>query len=276
MREIVGANQLFKKVPSWCKITVAYGVMAGVSAVIATTVSIPSTAAALDLSPLTNTVSNVLNKPLNSLPVVGPSVAKTTDTLLDTTVPSTVNSLTQDLPEPVNKTLDTTVKKLNVPVKQVTDTTQPLTSSPGLLPVLHRPPSNPSQPAHTAKTASPTPKTSRTSSGTSFSTIPVIGSIVSFFHALPDAVQALASYVAGKHINSVALTLVAGILSIVLVVFIGAVYMMLARARLGLTTIGHDIVSETTFYRRLLIPGGIALGTFGVGSALTYLVLIGL
>lgn len=95
-------------------------------AVIAATATGP-TASALDLSPLTKTVNNVVNKPLDSLPVIGTPLAKTTDTLLTTTVPKTVGNLTQNLPEPVNNKLDTVVEGVNKPVRGVTNTLQPLT-----------------------------------------------------------------------------------------------------------------------------------------------------
>lgn len=86
------------------------------------------TASALDLSPVAGTVSRTLDRPLNSVPTVGPSAARMTNTLLNDTVPNIVGNVTENtLPEPANQTLDTAVQTVNQPVQRVTQSLQPVT-----------------------------------------------------------------------------------------------------------------------------------------------------
>lgn len=106
-------------------------ILAGLISVVAALHGAATSASALDLSPVTNTVNEAVAKPVSSLPVVGKPLADTTDKLLTDTVPSTVDNLTRSLPDSVNNTLDRTINTVNAPVEGVTNTVQPLTDGVG-------------------------------------------------------------------------------------------------------------------------------------------------
>ena len=249
MRVLSGARQSNNPLSSRLRIMAVGSILM----VVAVTFVSSSTASALSLSPVTCPVS----KTLDSLPILG-SLTKLTDPLLCDTASAPVTTLAKKA-SPVYQ-----------PLKQITNNTPLRSSAPASRHDRHS--SNPSTAAASHTTAS----SSAPASSDPVADPPAGSDDSGPLRALPQAIQIFAGGITGKHINRTALTVATAILGLVLIVFIGAVYRMISRARHGLTTIGHDFATETSFYHRLIAPGAVALGTLGAGSALMYLVLIGL
>ena len=84
---------------------------------------------ALDLSPVTETVTRTLDRPLNRVPVVGSPVVRTTDTLLDDTVSNTVDTVAESvLPESVDQTLDAAIQTTDHSLENTAQALQPITN----------------------------------------------------------------------------------------------------------------------------------------------------